>query len=129
MERTDQTGERTTRPAPGRGGFTLTEMMFTIAVIFLLMALLVVGLRIAAKTANKAAEEHAVAALILGCEQFKLDFNFPPPLIEDFNPKNGDDDIFTVGVDPRKMILADEAGSGHGDSDRHRHAGSCLWRG
>lgn len=105
MERTGQNGERVGRAAPGRGGFTLTEMMFTVGVIFLLMAMLVVGLRIAAKTANKAAEEHAVAALILGCEQFKLDFGFPPPLIEDFDPKNTDDDIFLIGVDPRKGPL------------------------
>lgn len=95
MVKTDQS--RTPSGPRGRG-FTLTEMMFTVAVIFLLMGLLVVGLRIASRTANKAAEQHAIAALIMGCEQFKTDFGFPPPLIED---NNGAPDFVGPSVDKR----------------------------
>jgi hypothetical protein len=81
--------------------------MFTVGVIFLLMGLLIVGLRIASRTANKAAETHAVAALTMGCEQFKNDFGFPPPLVMDFDPgASADTSAFVTGADQREGPLS-----------------------
>jgi type II secretory pathway pseudopilin PulG len=80
---------QTTRGSRVRRGFTLTEMMFSIGVVILLMSLLVVGLRMAARIAGKAADQQAVASLVMATEQFKQDFGFPPPLVQDNDPGIG----------------------------------------
>lgn len=58
-------------------------MLFSIAIVILLMGLLIGGLRLARRVANKAADQTAVAGLVMACEQFKHDFGFPPPLVQD----------------------------------------------
>src|SRR6187399_2326731 len=84
--RVERTGQAPSQLAPNgctRRGFTLTEMLFSIAVVILLMGMLIGGLRLASRVSNRAVETQAVASLILACEEFKNDFGFAPPLIQD----------------------------------------------
>lgn len=90
----------------GRPGFTLVEVLFSVAVLALLIGLLIVGLQVATRVSRKAVEQQAVASMMIGCEQFKNDFGFAVPLIED----NTGPWSFTSGQDPRVGPLFSVAG-------------------
>lgn len=75
--------ERTTLPMGGRRAFTLVEILFSLLIIFMLMAMLIVGFRYAMKTTAKTLDTQAVASLKMGVEEFKQQFGFFPPLVKD----------------------------------------------
>ena len=72
--------------ARGQGGFTLVELLFSFAVVAVLMGLLIVGLRMAARGGRQVVDQQAVNSLKIGVEQFKRDFGFLPPLVKDDQP-------------------------------------------
>lgn len=74
------------RRARRQGGFTLVEILFSFAVVAVLMGLLIVGLRMAARGARQVVDQQAVSSLKMGVEQFKRDFGFLPPLVKDDQP-------------------------------------------
>ncbi len=76
----------TTHRARGPGGFTLVEILFSFAVIAVIMGLLIVGLRMAARGSRQIVDQQAVNSLKMGVEQFKRDFGFLPPLVKDNQP-------------------------------------------
>lgn len=74
------------RDARRRRGFTLVEIIFSFAVVALLMGLLIVGLRMAARGSRQVVDQQSVSALKMGVEQFKRDMGFLPPLVKDQTP-------------------------------------------
>lgn len=73
-------------PARRPSGFTMVEILFSIAVVGTLMALLIVGLRLASNYARRTSEEATVNSLQMGVEQFRQEFGFFPPLVKDQTP-------------------------------------------
>jgi type II secretory pathway pseudopilin PulG len=76
--------------AHGRGkalgrarAFTIIELVFVIAVIFLLMGLLIGGIKFATRGAKGAIDQATVASLKNGVTQFVQSFGSPPPLVRD----------------------------------------------
>jgi hypothetical protein len=65
------------------GGFSIIELLFVILIIFLLMGLLIGGIRFASSRAKGAADLNAVKALGQGANNFKQQFGFFPPLVRD----------------------------------------------
>lgn len=74
------TRARATTRSPG---FTLIELLFGIAVVFLLIGLLIAGLRFATRATRGQLDTQAAAALKVAVEQFKQQFAFFPPLVKD----------------------------------------------
>lgn len=75
----------------GAPGFTLVELLFVIALIFLLMGLLLGGIRYATRTAKGASDRATASALKSGVSQFAQSFSIAPPMVKDghvpvFNP-------------------------------------------
>lgn len=66
-----------------RRGFTLIELLAGILIIFLLMGLLIAGIRYMSGTARSAADTGTVTALKNGVSVFKQEFGFLPPLVKD----------------------------------------------
>lgn len=69
-----------------RVGFTLVELVFTILIVFMLMGLLIVGLRAASGFARRTADTQTLTSLKTGISLFKSDFGFIPPLVKDTDP-------------------------------------------
>ncbi len=66
-----------------RRGFTLLELLFSIGVVFMLMALLFVGFHVAQGFARKVAGTQTATSLKTGVSLFQNDFGFLPPLVKD----------------------------------------------
>ncbi|MCB1282091.1 MAG: type II secretion system protein [Salinibacterium sp.] len=66
-----------------RGGFTLIEILAVILVIALLIGILSVGFAALTANANKSATQQDLIAIRNAVTQFKSDFGFLPPLVED----------------------------------------------
>lgn len=64
-------------------GFTLAELLVTIAVIFLIMGIAVVAYSAATRSAQSAADRAAVNGLRLAVDRFDSEFGFLPPLVKD----------------------------------------------
>lgn len=69
---------KTSRTIPG---FTLIELMVTIAIIAVLISLATIGLTSALNFAKVSGEQQAAASIKLGVEQFRQEFGFLPPLV------------------------------------------------
>lgn len=66
-----------------RRAFTLIEILFAIAVIFVLIGLLIGGLRMALKGSGKSLDTGVLNGLKMSVEQFKQQVGFLPPLVQD----------------------------------------------
>ena len=64
-------------------GFTLVELLFTIAIIFLIMGLLLGGIRHVMKFVKGTGDAAMVQAVKSGVTQFSQTFGFAPPLVKD----------------------------------------------
>jgi type II secretory pathway pseudopilin PulG len=76
---------RPDRAGSGAGAFTLIEMLFVIAVIFLLITLLLVGFRHARAVARRTADRAMLTALKQGADHFNQEVGFLPPLVKDYD--------------------------------------------
>ena len=87
LQRTDQfarsnrTGFGTS--AAARGGFTVIEMLVTLAMIIVLVGILVVALSQASGTAQKAQTSFLMNSMSAGLVQFKRDHGYLPPVLGD----------------------------------------------
>jgi len=79
---------RVVRSNPVRSGraFSLVEILISILIISLLLALAVVSYRAATLNAKSAADRAAVNSLRIAVENFRREFGFLPPLVDDFDP-------------------------------------------
>src|SRR5678816_4246010 len=66
-----------------RGGFTIVELLFVILIIFLLMGLLIGGIKYVSSRARGASDLAAMKALGQSSNLFKQQFGFFPPLVRD----------------------------------------------
>ncbi len=87
LQRTDQLA-RSNRPGFGtavaaRGGFTVVEMLVTLAMIIVLVGILVVALSQASGTAQKAQTRFLMNSMSAGLAQFKGDHGYLPPVLGD----------------------------------------------
>lgn len=76
---------RHTRPTRARG-FTLVELLFTLAVVAVLIGLISVGVWGARQMARGAGDQFTASGLGAAAEQFKNDFGFMLPLVVDGDP-------------------------------------------
>lgn len=74
-----------TRRRPDSAGFTVIELMFSLAVVFLIMGIILGALRFATRGARSAADQTTVNSLKLAVDQFKKEFGFFPALVKDLN--------------------------------------------
>jgi len=79
---------RTIRSLPrhARPGFTLVELLFSIGIIFLLMAIAIVAMAKVNRSSRRVAQRQAVVAIRFGVDQFQSQFGFLPPIIDDGDP-------------------------------------------
>jgi len=66
-----------------RRAFTLIELLVSIGVLSALIAIVFVGARAVMKNARSTADRQTLLAMRTGIEQFKQEFGFLPPLIQD----------------------------------------------
>lgn len=78
-------GVRAGRSGPGRGAFTLVEMLVAVLVLGILVGLLIVGIRYASATARGAVDTANLSSLKMGVDRFKQEFGFLPPLVRDMD--------------------------------------------
>ncbi|HYE03750.1 MAG TPA: prepilin-type N-terminal cleavage/methylation domain-containing protein [Phycisphaerales bacterium] len=71
--------------AAGRG-FSLVEAVIVIVIIAMLVSVVSVVAARVARGSRLAAEQQLLRSLAMGCEQFKTDFGYPPPLVNDADP-------------------------------------------
>lgn len=90
-----------------RGAFTIIELSVAVAIIALLAAILMFALRGVMVTARTTAERQLCISLKMGCEQFKQQFGFLPPVIEEAEemPYQADD------IGGGMAIVRDEGGN------------------
>ncbi len=73
-----------------RAAFTMVELMVSILIIFMLMGLLLVGLRQMVAAGRHAVDRTTISSLDVGVKSFKDEFGFAPPLVKDIDgPLNG----------------------------------------
>lgn len=70
-------------PHAPRRAFTIIELLFSLAIIFVLMGMLIVGYRHIGLAGRAAADRQMVVSLKLGAEQFRQNFGFIIPLVKD----------------------------------------------
>lgn len=104
---------RPDRRAQKARAFTLVEALIVFVIISLLAALVYVAVGASVKAARKSADQQYLRALGLSIEQFKQQFGFLPPLVDDANAGGP---IDTTNYRPR---LAGEALGGAGATTRY----------
>lgn len=72
-----------TPTTPHRPGFTLVEILTSIAVIFMLLALLLGAVKFAGRTAKNVQQTVTVGTIRDAIATFERDFGFPPPLVKE----------------------------------------------
>lgn len=100
-------------------GFTLVELLMSVLVVGVLIALLIVGLRFATRLGRSGAERQNVVALRVAAEQFRQEFGFAPPLVRDLCPDailqtRVEKNIWT-SVETRRMAVYDVNDTRTGD--------------
>jgi hypothetical protein len=83
----------------------LVELLFVVVVLFMLIGLLMVGLRAATNMSRRAVDTQAVNSLGMGVEAFRQEFGFIPPLVRDHNSTgNPADPLRTHPLDPQRRV-------------------------
>ncbi|CAN5718730.1 hypothetical protein BH11PLA1_BH11PLA1_11500 [soil metagenome] len=101
-----QTKLKTSRAHPIRSrrrAFTLLEVVIVTVLMGLLMALVAVAVSSSIRTARKGADQLFLRSMAIGVEQFRADFGFLPPLVDDANP------IITVAQVQRPRLQSQDA--------------------
>lgn len=86
------------------GGFTVIELTFSIAVIFLIMGLLLAGLRYAVRAARGSVDTTTVNSLKVSLDEFKNVFGFYPPLVKDQPSATAPPAPLTTTTPPRPIV-------------------------
>ncbi|MHC4526141.1 MAG: type II secretion system protein, partial [Planctomycetota bacterium] len=109
------------------GGFTLVELLTTLAVIGILLGLLVPALNMVSKTANKVKQKAQFHAIGTALEAFRNDYGDYPPSMWDPNPMD-DTDGYVYGYYSASQRLAEaligQDGFGFHPSSQFRANGS-----
>jgi prepilin-type N-terminal cleavage/methylation domain-containing protein len=84
---------RPARSGRAAGAFTLIETMVVMGVIAILAGVVLLAIRHVKSAGDVAAETAMVTTLQKGVEQFKQQFGFLPPLVDDDTPVNGANQI------------------------------------
>ena len=71
------------RAARGLAGFTLVEILVVIAIIAIIASLVLVAVNAAGAGGRQKADRVTVQGLALAAKQFRQQFGFPPPLVQD----------------------------------------------
>ncbi|MGQ0626967.1 MAG: prepilin-type N-terminal cleavage/methylation domain-containing protein [Phycisphaerales bacterium] len=74
------------RSRPIRAAFTLIEVMVVVVIIIILAALIFIAVGAGLRSARTNIEQTFVRNLSTGVEQFRQDFRFLPPLVDDAMP-------------------------------------------
>lgn len=108
------------------GGFTIVELLFVIMIIFLLMGLLIGGIKFVSSRAKGASDLAAIKALGQGANLFKQQFGFFPPLVRDgydpgfvggpLNPAKTRPLIYAVSTPAELVFLKSMPASGAPDN-------------
>jgi len=85
----------------GAAGFTLIEILISLAVIAVLISLITVGVRGALRQGKGLSEQFTASGLQTAVEQFRNDFGFEPPLVADGAPLSTEDEGPVID-DPRR---------------------------
>jgi type II secretory pathway pseudopilin PulG len=93
-------------PRPPAHAFTLVELLFTVALIALLIGLLIAGVRYATRSARRSGDTQTAAALKMGVEQFRQQFGFFPPLVKDLGDPPGFGGGPLGGVPPQPRVYS-----------------------
>ncbi len=99
-----ETRETTRSVCPGARaarGFTIIEIMVSLVVIAVLISLVTVGVRTALRQSKNTSEQFMASGLRSSVEQFKNEFGFLPPLVNDGEPL-GTADGGPIIDDPRR---------------------------
>ena len=70
----------------GSAGFTLIELLISLIVVAVLISLITVGVRTALRQSKNAKEQFMASGLQSSVEQFRNEFGFEPPLVNDGDP-------------------------------------------
>jgi type II secretory pathway pseudopilin PulG len=92
----------------GRGrapAFTIIELLFAIGIIFLIMAMILGGLRFATRAGKSTADSTTVQSLKTAVEHFKQEFGFWPAMVKD-QPTPAAQPAPLVGTPPRPNVYA-----------------------
>tara|TARA_R110000744_G_scaffold171146_1_gene289559 strand:+ start:6434 stop:7606 length:1173 start_codon:yes stop_codon:yes gene_type:complete len=100
-----------------RGGFTLMELMLTLAIIVTLLGFLASALGRATQSARQAASQRSAEAIATAVEQFRLEFGFLPPLVHDGE---------LVSTGDSEYIPTRPNGSSYPDGPIERHTGGIY---
>lgn len=94
-------------------GFSLVELLFSIAVVFLIMGLILAGLRYAVRGARSSADATTLNSLKTAVDLFRREFGFFPPLVKDFQPLTASTprrpNVYVVGTPADLAFLRDPA--------------------
>lgn len=77
---------KTTRPTSRSRGFTLIEVVLVTVIAVILVTLTIVAVSNAIRSARRTADQLYLRSISVGVEQFKNEFNFLPPLVDEVNP-------------------------------------------
>ncbi len=95
--------------AAGRWGrapaFTIIELLFAIGIIFLIMAMILGGLRFATRAGKSTADSTTVQSLKTAVEHFKQEFGFWPAMVKD-QPTTGAPPAPLTGTPPRPNVYS-----------------------
>ncbi len=76
----------TRRPGHSRAAFTIVEVLFSILIIGILLALLIGGVSLTTRVARSTADRQAVSTIRTAITQFEKEAGFIPPLVRDRAP-------------------------------------------
>lgn len=97
--------------ARAAGAFTIIELSVALAIIALLSAILLFAISGAVRTSRAAAEKQVCVSLRMACEQFKQQFGFLPPVIEEEYPLPAPPAPDNIDLGGAPLIVEDEGGA------------------
>lgn len=120
------------RGAERARGFTLFELLISIAVIAILISLVVLGARAAQRAAGSVVDQSAVDQVFEGVRKFREDLGFMPPLVREYESRDavgiaGPQLELSAGVDTRAnldwtSVVVLDAGTGRNRIAIYRRA-------
>lgn len=139
MQHARSNSARSDRTRVGRPAFTIVEVIFSILIISILIAISIVGIQAASRAAQASADKQAVIALKVGVDSFKQEFGFLPPLVKGEVPPGSEEpyipadkriNVYSPSVPADLNFLRGRSGPGDGatitDDSRFRFSLQAL---